>query len=117
MSTDHILFQAREWQRIKLVLASKYGGMAEGDQALADSKKIRMLADEIERLQRICTLAHDEILAGAPDAELLAILEGAWNVPSKNEDCTREFPSLRRKIRQHKPRSCGLCQRLCRPRA
>lgn len=44
-----------------------------GDKLLEDA------ASEIERLQRVCTLAHDELLSSASDREILGILESGWN--------------------------------------
>jgi len=47
-------------------------------------------AAEIDRLLAICVKAHDAILAGAPDAELLAMLEGAWKqAPDEAAKCRR----------------------------
>jgi hypothetical protein len=48
----NILEQAREWQRVKLQHAANMTGTNEGEQTLADAKKIGALADEIERLQK-----------------------------------------------------------------
>ncbi len=38
------------------------------------------LRREVSRLQNICVMAHDRLLRGDEDAELLAILERAWKL-------------------------------------
>jgi hypothetical protein len=50
---------ARDWQQIKQQMALELAGSAEGDQALADSKKFGALADEIESLRRAAQAVVD----------------------------------------------------------
>ena len=50
--------------------------MAQGRSA--DGVTIQRLREENTRLLRICTIAHDEILSGTPDKELLDILSASW---------------------------------------
>jgi hypothetical protein len=48
---------------------------------------LRILADytknEIKRLRMICQHAHDRLLRGAPDNDLLLILEKSWKEKTK----------------------------------
>lgn len=68
-----ILEQARGWQQMKQYIALQLAGSHEANQALADSKKIGALADEIERLRRgeficrKCGLRKDADHDGPPD--------------------------------------------------
>ncbi|MFC7302577.1 hypothetical protein [Cognatiluteimonas weifangensis] len=66
---------------------------------------LRGAADEIERLEMICVSAHDRLLRGDEDAELLAILEKAWKAKrgpdsnwgvSQGEIATRHDPAPER---------------------
>jgi len=58
------------------IAAQIYRDMA-GQSALAAT--IDEAAREIERLMAICQNAHDRLLRGDDDSELLAILEQAWS--------------------------------------
>lgn len=52
-----------------------------------DSKQtilLRTAADEIERLQQLCTNVHDRLLRGDSDMGLLKMLETAWNRKDTN---------------------------------
>lgn len=45
----------------------------------------REAADEIERLRAICVSAHDRLLRGDDDRELLALLATGWATQAQRE--------------------------------
>jgi hypothetical protein len=74
---------ARDWQQIKQQMALELAGSAEGDQALADSKKFGALADEILQLRAALVEAMD-------------FLEDA------SSQCPEDWPDLRKALNRCK---------------
>lgn len=69
MTVNDAIEFAREWSR----------GMTYHEDSQGWRVVCMVLADEVNRQRGICVSAHDRLLRGDSDAEILAILSNSWD--------------------------------------